>query len=141
MSLKDQGLTLQERTDRILGRVAVERSTTAAPRESISEPPKEPPKPEKEVKMAKDEPKVPEFDADKVEQLFGILESLGGSAEYPSIRAAAVMQLKAIDRELWEELYPDQAEAEEKRLEEIRKMEEETRKQREEEAKEKEKAA
>jgi hypothetical protein len=97
----------------------------------------------KEVEMAKDEPKVPEFDVDKVEALLSILHDLGGSNEYPSVKASAVMQLKMIDRELWEELYPDQAEAERARLEEIQRMEEERAKQREEEkaAREKEKAA
>jgi len=83
--------------------------------------------------MAKDEDKVPEFDADKVEQLLTILEQLGGSSDYPSVKASAVMQLKAIDRELWEELYPDQAEEEKKRLEAIQKADEEDRKRKEEE--------
>jgi len=107
--------------------VEVGQSTHMVPKASTS----------KEAKMAKDEPKVPEFDTDKVEALLSILSELASSAEYLSIKASAVMQLKAIDRELWEELYPDQAEAEAKRLEEIQKMEEEARKRREEEEEEK----
>lgn len=83
--------------------------------------------------MPKDEAKVPEFDADKVEQLLSIVADLRDTAVLTSIRESAQMQLAAINKELWEELYPEQAEAEARRLEEIRKMDEESRKAREEE--------
>ena len=72
-----------------------------------------------------EEEKVPEFDVDKVEALLGILADLKDATVFPSIRESAAMQLAAIDRELWEELYPEQAEAEAKRLEELQKAEEE----------------
>ena len=118
MSSKSEGLTLQERTDRLLGRVAGGPYTPMAPKESTSEPPK------KEMEMVEEE-KVPEFDVDKVEALLGILADLKDATVFPSIRESAAMQLAAIDRELWEELYPEQAEAEAKRLEELQKAEEE----------------
>ncbi len=87
--------------------------------------------------MAKDKEAVPEFDTDKVEALLSILSYLKDGAAFGSIKQSATMQLAVIDRELWEELYPDQHEAEKARLEEIRKYEEEAQRKREEEKEEK----
>lgn len=126
MSSKSEDTTRQRRPGLLWDPEVDGLSTPAVPKESTS----------KEAKMAKDEPKVPEFDADKVEQLLNIVADLRDTSSLTSIRETAQMQLAVINRELWEELYPEQAEAEEKRLEEIRKMDEESRK-----AKEEEKAA
>jgi hypothetical protein len=124
MSSKNEASTPQRRPGLLWDPAVDGRSTTAVPKESTS----------KEVEMAKEEPKIPEFDTDKVEALLNILLDLKDSTEYTNIRASTAMQLAAIDRELWEELYPEQAAAEKKRLEELEKAEEEA-------ARQKEKAA
>ena len=86
-----------------------------------------------------EEPKAPDFDSEKVEQLLAILDDVRDTAAYTNIRQAASMKLAEIDLELWEELYPEEAEAKKKKEEEVKKAEEE-RLQRLKEEQEKEKA-
>jgi len=71
------------------------------------------------------EPKAPDFDSEKVEQLLAILDILKGETAYRYIRQASSMKLAEIDLELWEELYPEEAEAKKKAEEEREKAEEE----------------
>lgn len=66
-----------------------------------------------------------EFDSEKVEALLTIVLDLKDIPELGSIREAARMQLHAINAELWEKLYPEQAAEAKKKAEEAQKAEEE----------------
>lgn len=74
---------------------------------------------------AKKEKKAPDFDSEKVEQLLAILDDLGQGTEFRYIAQASQMKLAEINLELWEELYPEEAEAKKKAEEEREKAEEE----------------
>ena len=55
-------------------------------------------------------------DPDKVEKLLDIIRNTVDMPNVPCIRAAAQNELAAIEHELWEQMYPEQAEAEEARV-------------------------
>jgi len=99
MSSKSEDLTLQQRTDRLLGRVAGGPYTPMAPKESISEP-------QKEVKMAESK-----LDVEKVSDLLNILDGTRDMPELKVIFDEALRELVEMARELREEL---EAEKEEK---------------------------
>jgi len=103
MSLKNEGLTLQQRTDRLLGRVAGGRYTPLAPKASTSEPP---PKPVKEVKMAESK-----LDAEKISALLDIIEGTRDLPELKVIFDEALRELAEMAHELQEAI---DAEKEEK---------------------------
>lgn|SRR5262245_36168603 len=64
-------------------------------------------------------------DADRVEKLLDIIMNTVNMPNVPCIRAAAQNELAAIEHELWEQMYPEQAEAEAARHEAAQKAEEE----------------
>ena len=90
MSSKDQDLTLQQRTDRLLGRVAGGRYTPLVPKANISED-----------KMTHEETETekvqydtePNFDAEKVAALLEIVE---GTRDYPGLEAIKDDALRAL---------------------------------------------
>jgi len=95
MSSKSEDLTLQQRTDRLLGRVAGGPYTPPAPKESISEPPKEPPK--KEIEMAESK-----LDVEKVSDLLNIVDGTRDMPELKVIFDEALRELVEMARELRE---------------------------------------
>jgi len=87
-------------------------------------------------------------DADRVEKLLDIIQNTVEMPNVPCIRAAAANEVAAIEFELWEQMYPEEAaarkakeeadqEAEAKRVEKVKKEQEEER-QRQEELRQKE---
>jgi len=55
-------------------------------------------------------------DADRVEKLLDIIRNTVDMPNVPCIRAAAQNELAQIEHDLWEQMYPEQAEAEEARV-------------------------
>jgi hypothetical protein len=91
-------------------------------------PPPPPPKP-KETPMAEAETEAETeavylADADRVEKLLDIIRNTVDMPNVPCIRAAASAELAQIERDLWEQMYPEQAEAEEARLKAAQEAEE-----------------
>ena len=108
MSLKDQDLTLQQRTDRLLAQEAAARSTPTAPKANTNE----------EVIMAEEKekplPKV-ELDAEKVNELLDVIEKTRDSPGYLDFNRAAQCEL--------DDMKPDIEEQLEARNEEVKKRE------------------
>lgn len=78
--------------------------------------------------MAKED-EVPKLeDAEHVNDLLDIALAVKDTSAFENIRAAVLMELAQIDKELWKKLHPDEAEAEEKAQEEREKAEEERQK-------------
>jgi|SRR5215510_3737096 len=62
-------------------------------------------------------------DADRVEKLLDIIANTVNMPNVPCIRQAAANEVAAIEHDLWEQMYPEQAEAEAARLEAAQKAE------------------
>jgi hypothetical protein len=141
MVAKVLGEQAQDQPQPVLGEA--ELSTALALRASTSEvnmartpyvtvrgdvPAAPPPKP-KEIPMAEAETEVETeavylADADRVEKLLDIIRNTVDMPNVPCIRAAASAELAQIEHDLWEQMYPEQAEAEEARLKAAQEAEE-----------------
>lgn len=103
-----------------------------------------PPQPPKETEMAEKPEAEAVFleNADKVEKLLNIILDTVDMTNIPCIRAAANNELAEIEHDLWEKMYPEQAEAAKKAQEEREKAEAEAQKRiKEEQEKERKKQA